>query len=58
MNRINCNHYLHNGFAIYQETREAQRVWAVYRGFDLLFYVRFMEFDLIPSKLRTFYGTD
>ena len=59
MQRINSDHYLHNGYAIYQEIGTVyhghkniscgQRVWAVYGGLVKLFTVPFGQFDLIES---------
>ena len=49
MQRINSDHYLHNGYAIYQETMEFSRYWTVYKGCEIVFLVPFGQFDLIES---------
>ena len=49
MQRINSDHYLYNGYAIYQETMEFSRYWTVYKGCEIVFLVPFGQFDLIES---------
>ena len=56
MERVNSEMYLHNGYAICQETidgwfDEGIRVWAVYHGYDIAFIVPFGKFDLVESMI-------